>query len=86
MTQKNDSALLFTAQRNHGIDARGAAGGDVAGEKGDRQQSGGDGGECEWIGRADFEQQAANQPCARECDDRSHDVANRSLKCPRSRD
>ena len=48
---------LLVSQRHHGIDAHGAAGGDVAGEQRDDEQHSGNHGKRERIGGTDLEEQ-----------------------------
>ncbi len=53
---------LVAAQRDHGVNARGALRWNVTGEQGDEQEHSGDGGEGGWVAGFDAEQLAANQP------------------------
>ena len=53
--------MLFVAEGDDGVDAHGAAGGDVAGQQGDSDQQYKDQGEGGRVGGLDGEEQACEQ-------------------------
>src|SRR6266852_2002774 len=52
---------LLVAEGYDGVDAGGAAGGDEAGQQGDKREQGGDAGEGERVGGADAEEKASQE-------------------------
>jgi hypothetical protein len=52
---------LFGPQRDHGVDAHGAAGRDVAGGESDSEKHNRDGCKCEWVTGAHVVEQAGHQ-------------------------